>query len=224
MRSAFYVIIALLLSSCYVLDNPYDPKSANYNESLASSTTSTTIAPGNVSTTTSLVHSTTTTTVTAITSTTSTSTTTSTTTTTTTIASGGPIPNGTYQLDNVGAGFAQQTDSFLGASIYSCTTYTGATDQEWIVTAVGSYYEIASVSNGYVIAAGGASLVTAVYTGADSQLWTITSLGGGKYQLINKSTGQSAHIQNDGTYSGNPMWLDTYSSGDTFFQWTFNSP
>jgi len=215
MRNAFYVIISLVLSSCYVLNNPYDPQAANYNASLASSTSTSTVTIPAV--TTSTTPHATTTTVASSTSTTST--------TTTTVPSSGPIANGTYQLDNVGAGYAQQTDSsYVGASIYSCTTYTGASDQRWVVTAVGSYYEIASLSNGYAIAAGGASLITAVYTGADSQLWTITSLGGGKYQLVNKATGQSAHIKNDGTFSGNPMWLDTYSSGDTFFQWTFGAP
>ena len=127
-------------------------------------------------------------------------------------------------MDNVGSGYAQQTDSYAGASVYNSNSYTGASNQKWTITAVGAYYKIINVSNGYAIAAGGASLTTATYTGADAQLWTINSLGGGKYQLVNKSTGQSAHIQNDGTYPGNPMWLDNYTAGDTSFQWTFGAP
>jgi hypothetical protein len=132
----------------------------------------------------------------------------------------GPL-NGIYRIVNKLSGKAQKTDSYEGASVYNCS-YTGANDQKWTVTPVGSYFKIVNAANGYVLAAEGITTVkTATYTGVDSQLWQIIDAGGGYYKIISKACGNACKVQD--IYDGNPMQLAAFADSDTF-KWRFLAP
>ncbi len=159
-------------------------------------------------------------TTTTVASTTSTvASTTSTVASTSTTVPNSQLANGTYQFGNVASGKAQQAESWQGG-VTSNANYNGANSQKWTVTAVGSYYKIINVGNGYALSSESESVKNQSYTGADTQLWSITPLGAGQYKVINKANGLAAKAQD--VWIGNPIVLAAYGSNN-LFKWTFGA-
>ena len=113
------------------------------------------------------------------------------------------ITNGVYKLVNRNSGLALDDPNGASGSVIDQQPYGGA-NQQWTVTASGSYYTIKN-SAGLALTGGSqVQLAAASATGGDNQLWSFTA-NGSYYLIKNKQTGQVADVYGASGSAGGPV-------------------
>jgi len=148
------------------------------------------------------------------------------------LAFGASVANGTYSIVNA----AQTTFPTLGSNYQGAgeiglendggsvqlwdLKYSAPQDQ-WIVTQVGNYYKIVSVTSGLALTASSSSNVTeAAYTGATSQLWWF-SPGGTGFSIQNQQYGTTLDATSN-TLGTSPV-LTAWTGGALHQDWVLHS-
>jgi hypothetical protein len=96
----------------------------------------------------------------------------------------------------------------------------GNVNQQWTITAVGSYYKFIDGAGLALTAPSSSTLSQTAYTGATNQLWSLTPSGKGGFVIGNEAYGTVLDANN--TTWTNPLALDA-SSGAATQQWVLAS-
>jgi hypothetical protein len=117
------------------------------------------------------------------------------------------IADGRYKVVNVQSALLLDDTGYGGSGTgQQQWTANGATNQQWDITAVGSYYKLINVYNGLALDSNGTTqggqLIITAYTGADSQLWSIQDAGGGSYKILNKLSGLGVNVEGGSMLAG----------------------
>jgi len=148
------------------------------------------------------------------------------------IGGGGPVADGTYQIDNLGSGLCLDVDGGGNApgTLIDQYTYNGHGWQQWTLTyQSGGSYKIIGVASGdsLDIAGGGTGNGTSVdiqpYTGNSNQQFTLTPTSGGYYRITpGNATGSCVEVKGNSTTNSALVQIYTYS-GTHGQQWKFVS-
>jgi arabinan endo-1,5-alpha-L-arabinosidase len=147
-------------------------------------------------------------------------------------ASGGPIAAGTYRIKNYDSGYSLSATGAAGAAVIQAA-YTGATSEQWQVTASRGVYQFksdVSGDGGNVImdqngeGYNGTLIVLGANTGSTAQQYTITPCndGSGAYYIIANNGGSYLGL-NEYAGSGQQLQLQLKESYN-WQRWVFLSP
>ena len=144
------------------------------------------------------------------------------------------LASGTYKIVNSANGLALSGGT--GASLQPVTinTYTGATNQQWVITSLGwGLYEVTCASGGLSLDAYGCSNTNGTlldlysYWGGTCQQWLIDRASDGSYVIQTYNGGTSGmdvvDDPNGSTTSGTQLQLYAYLGG-TPQKWTISAP
>jgi len=145
-----------------------------------------------------------------------------------TVGGGGGLADGTYNiicqksgmaLDNGGSGTS-------GSNVLQQTLDTGSTNQQWMVTNLGSgYYKVVNKASGMALDNGGSTTLStnitqATYSGTSAQQWTVESAGGSYYKLDCLASGYVA--DNGGSLTSGSIVKQYVINGTSINQyWSF---
>lgn len=142
----------------------------------------------------------------------------------------GPIPEGTYHVENVNSGKSMDVyDSGTadGDDVVQWG-YWGGSNQQWnVVQNADGTYRFENVNSGKVLTvsgsgtADGANVVQWGWNGGDEQKWNVVRNSDGTYRVENVNSGKVADVKDSGTADGDTVVQWGWWGGDNQ-KWTFN--